>query len=112
MLPLTRCIDVFFRRLQGSKCGCWAAPPPVSHPSSATALSALPDLSQDAPLPQKQRLNTSGEVHFGFSSVSHARDDSPPGSEANFNNQKVSFPVIIAAELTPAAFLCLLPGRP
>lgn len=101
-----------FRLLQGSKCGCWAAPPPVSHPSAAAALSALPDLSQDAPLPQKQRLNASGEAHFGFRSIIRARDDSPLDSEANSNSRMFSFLVIIATELTPAAFLCLLPGCP
>lgn len=47
--------------LQGSQCGRWAAPPPVPHPPAAAALSALLDLPQDAPLPQKQCLNTSGE---------------------------------------------------
>lgn len=52
------------RLVQGSKCGCWAAPSPVSHPSSAAALSALPDLPQDAPLPQNQRLNTTGQPIF------------------------------------------------
>ena len=48
-------------RSQGSECGCRDAPPPVPPPSTATALSALPNLSPDAPLPQEQCLNTSGE---------------------------------------------------
>ena len=54
-------------RSQGSECGCRDAPPPVPPPSTATALSALPGHSQNAPLHQELNFCTSGRGLITFS---------------------------------------------